>query len=37
MKRFFDSIALVIGALWAMRTDEEMRQYEYDNGGGEIE
>jgi hypothetical protein len=32
MKRFFDSIALVIGAIWAMRTDEEMQQYEYDNG-----
>lgn len=37
MKCFFDSIAFVIGAIWAMRTDEEMRQYEYDNGEGEVE
>lgn len=37
MKRFFDSITMVIGAIWAMRTKEQMRQYEYDNGGGEIE
>ena len=37
MKRFFDSITMFFGAIWAMRTDEEMRQYEYDNGEGEVE
>lgn len=37
MKRFFDSITMVISTIWAMRTDEEMRQYEYDNGEGEVE
>lgn len=36
MKTLWNSITMVISALWAMRTKEQVRQYEYDNGGGEI-
>lgn len=37
MKRFFDCIVLVIGGILAMCSKGETRQYEYDNGKGEVE
>ena len=37
MKQFFEMVAMLFGSLWAMRTKEQARQYEYDNGEGEIE
>ena len=36
MKRFFENIAIFIGAIFAMCTEEQTRQYNYDNGEGEI-
>lgn len=37
MKLFIENIAMVVGALWAMHTKEQERQYDYDNGSGEME
>jgi hypothetical protein len=36
MKTLLDSITMVIGAIWAMCTEEQIRQYQYDNGEGEV-
>ena len=38
MKNFFECICMVLESLWILFTDnEQQRQLDYDNGGGEIE
>ena len=38
MKRFLECVWLIAEVIWILITDKEQRrQYEYDNGGGEIE
>jgi hypothetical protein len=37
MKRIFDILFLFIGGIIAMSSGEQFRQYEYDQGRGEIE
>lgn len=37
MKILFDMIAMVVGGIFAMSDKEQSRQYDYDNGNGEVE
>lgn len=37
MKSFIESVKFIFAAIWEMRTAEQIRQYEYDNGNGEVE
>jgi hypothetical protein len=37
MKDLFNSLVLLVSAIWAMASKEEARQYDYDCGKGEVE
>ena len=38
MKTIFECVRMVFGAIWILLNDnEQQRQLDYDNGGGEIE